>query len=76
MLSWKPPSPAINTTGLPATANAAPIAAGSANPIAPMPPDVRNRWSVAQLERLRRPHLVLADVRDERGGRGRAGVAH
>ena len=71
-LSWKPPSPAIMTTGRPGPAQRRadrrrqgeahrPHAAGGQEPL------VR-----AELERLRRPHLMLADVDHERRGRARA----
>ena len=37
---WKPPSPAMTQTSLSGQAILAPIAAGSAKPIVPRPPEV------------------------------------
>jgi hypothetical protein len=43
----------------------APIAAGSAKPIVPRPPDVMSERERVVLVVLRFPHLVLADVGDD-----------
>ncbi len=40
MVIWKPPSPTTTHTSASGRATFAPIAAGSANPIVPKPPDV------------------------------------
>ena len=37
---WNPPSPATTHTSLSGTASFAPMAAGSANPMVPSPPEV------------------------------------
>ena len=43
----------------------APIAAGSAKPIVPRPPDVMSERGAFVVVVLRFPHLVLADVGDD-----------
>jgi len=40
MLTWIPPSPTIAITLWPGAAMVAPIEAGTANPIAPIPPEI------------------------------------
>ena len=62
---WKQPSPSIAITrrsGMPA---AAPSAAGTANPIVPRPPELIQVPRLVEPPELRRPHLVLADARDD-----------
>ena len=62
---WKPPSPAITQTSSSGRAKRAPIAAGSAKPIVPRPPEVIELPRLIVLVVLRLPHLVLADVGDD-----------
>ena len=64
---WKPPSPTMTQTSSSGCANFAPIAAGSAKPIVPRPPDVMSFRGIVVLVVLGFPHLVLAHVgHDER----------
>ncbi len=62
---WKPPSPTMTQTSASGRAILAPIAAGSAKPIVPRPPEVMSERGVVVLVVLRFPHLVLADVGDD-----------
>src|SRR3989442_9804749 len=59
MFIWKPPSPEMAHTVPLGRARCTPIAAGTANPIAPRPPDVMCERSEEHTSELQsRPHLV------------------
>ena len=64
---WKPPSPTTTHTSASGRATFAPIAAGSAKPMVPRPPEVMSVRALVVLVVLRLPHLVLADVGDDDG---------
>ena len=64
---WIDDSPVTHATVAPGLASCTPIAAGRPKPIVPSPPELIQRRGSVELVELRRPHLVLADVRgDER----------
>ncbi len=64
---WKPPSPAMTQTSFSGQANLAPMAAGSAKPMVPRPPEVMSVRGVVVAVVLGLPHLVLAYVGDDDG---------
>jgi hypothetical protein len=64
---WKPPSPTTTHTSLSGQANLAPMAAGSAKPIVPRPPEVMSERGLVVAVVLGLPHLVLAHVGDDDG---------
>ena len=69
---WTEPSPAMQTTVSSGQPTFAPIAAGRPKPIVPRPPELIQRRGSVEVEVLRRPHLVLADVGgDDRVAAGR-----
>ena len=65
MFIWIEPSPAMQTTTWSGQPTFAPIAAGRPKPIVPRPPELIQRRGLVEVEVLRRPHLVLADVGGE-----------
>jgi hypothetical protein len=62
---WIEDSPVTQATVAPGFAICAPIAAGRPKPMVPRPPELIQRPRLFELVELRRPHLVLADIRGD-----------
>ena len=64
LVIWKQPSPSIAQTAVSGRPCLAPIAAGTAYPIVPSPPELIHVPRLLVADELRGPHLVLAHPGD------------
>ena len=62
LVIWKQPSPSIAQTVVSGRPTLAPIAAGTAYPMVPAPPEFSQVYGVLVRDELGGPHLVLADT--------------
>ena len=70
---WKHPSPSTAHTIASGRPTLAPMAAGTAKPMVPSPPELTQVFGLLEAPVLRRPHLVLTHARKR--GSCRRGVA-
>ena len=64
LVIWKQPSPSIAHTVASGRPTLAPIAAGTAKPMVPSPPELIQVFGLLVADEVRGPHLVLADAGD------------